>query len=345
MSMKSEIFEQASILGKLVTNQWSTAEKIAAEIRRAAPDFVFLAARGTSDNAGRYASYLWGATNRMPIALATPSLFTYYQAPPRLNHALVIGISQSGQSQDIVSVVTEGHRQGCPTLAITNDTSSPLAKAADLVFDICAGEEKAVAASKTYTAQLAAIAMISAALSGDPEMRRSLERLPGWIEEVLAHDERLASLAERYRYMQQCVVLGRGYNYATAYEWSLKIKELTYAVADPYSPADFKHGPIALVEPGFPIMAAAPGGMVFADMLALLRSLVEEHACEIMVISDQPEALALARSPVALPAGIPEWLTPMVSIVPAQLFTMYLAATRGLDVEAPRGLRKVTVTR
>jgi glucosamine--fructose-6-phosphate aminotransferase (isomerizing) len=161
---------------------------------------------------------------------------------------------------------------------------------------------------------------------------------------VLTHDNHIAQLALRYRFMQHCVVLGRGYNYATAFEWSLKLKELTYVVAEPYSSADFMHGPIAMVAGGFPVMAAAPRGVVFPDMLDLLQRLKDEYQAELVVVSDHPSALELATSPILLPEGIPESLTPIVGIVPAQLFCYHLTRIKGFDTEAPRGLRKVTHT-
>lgn len=345
MGLREEIFEQPEVLAGLLRNQLGEVQRIAVAIRHKLPKFVFLAARGTSDNAGRYANYLWGSLNRLPVALATPSLFTYYHKPPRLEGALVVGISQSGQSPDIVSVLAEGRRQGCQTLAVTNAPRSPLARAAEFVLDIQAGEEKAVAATKTYTAELLAIAMLSAALSGDEQRLRLLEQAPTWVEQALKLEERIAGVAERYRYMDHCVVLGRGYNYATAFEWALKIKELAYVVAEPYSSADFQHGPVALVERGFPVMAAAPGGAVFAELLGLLRRLRLEQQAELLVVSDQPEALRLAQSPLELPSGMPEWLSPLAAIVPAQLFAYYLALVKGYDAETPRGIRKVTETK
>jgi glucosamine--fructose-6-phosphate aminotransferase (isomerizing) len=344
MTLKTEIFEQADILERLLGGQMGEVEKIAGSIRDLAPSYIFLAARGTSDNAGRYANYLWGSMNRLPVALATPSLFTFYHKPPILKGALVVGVSQSGQSPDIVSVLEEGRRQGCGTLAITNEPGSPLAQAADFVIDIQAGEEKAVAATKTYTAELMAVAMLSVALSHDEDQRRSLGRVSGWVRQALELDEQIQRLAERYRYMEQCVVIGRGYNYATAYEWSLKLKELTYVVSEPYSSADFQHGPIAMVEAGFPVMAVTPGGKVFDDVLALLRRLRTGLRAELLVISDQAEALALAQSPLAIPSGMPEWVTPLVTIVPAQLFAYHLTRAKGYDTESPRIIHKVTET-
>ncbi|HID53856.1 MAG TPA: SIS domain-containing protein, partial [Anaerolineae bacterium] len=321
MSLYDEIHSQPDVLRRSFTHNLERVKGIAQALAEQNIQYAFIAARGTSDNAARYAKYLWGAENGLPVALATPSLFSLYGRPPRLDGALVIGISQSGQSPDIVNVVAEGRRQGRPTLAITNEPDSPLAQTADFVIDIQAGVEKAVAATKTYTTQLLAIAMLSTAVADDPARWEALAQLPDWVAEVLRQDEHIASLAPRYRYMDQCVVMGRGYNYATAFEWSLKLKELTYVIAEPYSSADFRHGPIAVVDQGFPVLAVASGGAVYADMLALLQTLTDENLAELLVISDQPEVLDLAVSPISLPAGIPEWLTPLVSIVPGQLFS------------------------
>ncbi len=344
MSLQSEILEQPERLAHLLETRKETVEKIAAAIHKSEIKYVFLAARGTSDNAGRYANYLWGAINHFPLALATPSLFTYYNEPPTLKGSLVVGISQSGQSPDIVSVVEEGRRQGCLTLAITNVPDSPLAKAADLILDIQAGDEKAIAATKTYTNELMAIAMLSAALKGDKTLNRDLGKVSGWAEKVLKQNAPIARLAERYRYMRQCVVLGRGFNYCTAFEWALKLKELTYIVAEPYSSADFQHGPIAMVEGGFPILAIAPRGMVQDSMMVMLGKLRGEHRAELVVISDDKRALSLAQSPIQLPDGMPEWLSPIVGIIPAQLFAYHLTRAKGLDPDQPRTIGKVTET-
>jgi glucosamine--fructose-6-phosphate aminotransferase (isomerizing) len=344
MSLYSEIFEQPQVLTNLLARQMDQVNRIAAELHEREIEYVFLAARGTSDNAGRYANYLLGAHNQLPLALATPSLFTYYHQPPALNHALVIGISQSGQSPDIVSVLAEGRRKGCPTLAITNQANSPLAKEADYIIDVQAGVEKAVAATKTYTAELMAIAMLSTALANDQTRRNELNALPAWATEVLSLDSQLEEMSQRYRFMRQCVVLGRGFNYATAFEFSLKLKELTYTLAEPYSSADFMHGPIALVDQGFPVLAVAPSGAVFDPLFEVLRRVRNDQSADLLVISDRPEALELAHSRVPLPQGIPEWLTPIVAILPAQLFCMHLTVTKGFNPESPRVIRKVTET-
>jgi glucosamine--fructose-6-phosphate aminotransferase (isomerizing) len=345
MSLHSEILEQPPRLEGLLSSQRNNVEKIAREIQSSDIQYAFLAARGTSDNAGRYANYLWGAMNGLPLALATPSLFTYYQQPPTLRNALVVGVSQSGQSPDIVSVVQEGKRQGNLTLAITNEPESPLAQSADFVLDVQAGPELAVAATKTYTTELMGIAMLSAALSGDEARWNELEQVAGWVNEVLGLDESIRQAAQRYRYMQNCVVLGRGYNYATAFEWALKLKELTYIEAEPYSSADFRHGPVAMVAQGFPVMAVAPDGKVLDSMLDLLTHLKNDLQAELVVISNTDSALSMAQTPFAIPAGMPEWLSPLVGIVPAQLFAYHLTLAKGYDADQPRTLSKVTETR
>ncbi len=345
MSLHSEILEQPTCLERLLSSQKKSVEKIAAVIQAQDIRFAFLAARGTSDNAGRYANYLWGAMNGLPLALATPSLFTYYQQPPKLNNALVVGISQSGQSPDIVSVLQEGKRQGNLTLAITNETDSPLAQSADFVLDIEAGPELAVAATKTYTTELMAIAMLSAALAGEAARWEELEQVASWVSEALRQDEIVRQLAQRYRYMQQCVVLGRGYNYATAFEWALKLKELTYVEAEPYSSADFQHGPVAMVARGFPVMAVLPKGKVFDSMIVLLKHLQTDLLAELVVISNSTEVLSMAQAPFKISAEVPEWLSPLVAIVPAQLFSYHLTLAKGYDADQPRTISKVTETR
>lgn len=345
MTLHSEIHEQPACLERLLLTQRNEVEEIARTIRGKDIRFVYVAARGTSENAGRYANYVWGSMNGFPVAFAPPSLFTYYDRPPRLQGAFVVGISQSGRSPDIVSVLVEGRRQGCLTLAITNAVDSPLAHAADFVLDLGVGKEKAVAATKTYTAELMAIGMLSAAIRENDSQWNELARVPDWVQLALAEDSSFDTKVQRYRSMSSCVVLGRGFNYSTAYEWALKLKELTYVEAAPYSSANFLHGPIAIVDGGFPILAVAPGGAVFNSIFDVLKKLRYGPLAELVVISDQKKAIELAQTSLQLPHGIPEWLSPLVSIIPAQLFCYHLAVAKGCDTESPRGIHKVTETR
>jgi len=338
-----EVHEQPEVLSRLLTAGRPLVEQAAVRIRAAAPRFVVIAARGSSDNAARYAQYLLGAHNQLTVALATPSLFTFYHRPPALAGSLVVGISQSGHSPDIVAVVTEGRRQGALTLAITNDPTSPLARAAELVLPLLAGEERAVAATKTYTAQLFVLAMLSAALSDDSTSWDDLALLPDRVAQTLVLNRDLPEQMTPLVSVRHLAVIGRGFNYATAFEVALKLKETCLLVAEPYSSADFRHGPIALVEPGFPVVVVAPSGAVFPDVAALVEELQARRAM-LAVITDDPGLSGVADIALPLPAGVPEWLSPIVAVVPGQLLAVSLAQARGLDPDAPRGLRKVTRT-
>ena len=285
-----------------------------------------------------------GAFNSLPVTLTTPSLFTYYRSPPRFAPGtLVLGISQSGKSPDVVSVLEEGKRQGCLTAAITNTEASPLAARADFIVELSAGEERSIAATKTYTAQLFAVASLSAHLAGGGESLEHLRDVPDLLRETLAMNEGVERLAERYRQMRSCVVVGRGFNYSTSFEIALKLKELTYTLAEPYSSADFLHGPVSLVEPGFPAVVVAPTGALRGEMKRFLGRMVELEA-ELICVSNDEESLVLGRSRLPFSAS-QEWLSPLLAIVPGQLLALHLARARNFDPDRPRGLRKVTETR
>ena len=340
--LENEIAEQPAVIQRLLDQESSNVERISGTITGTF-DYVVIAARGTSDNAARYAKYLLGAHNQLQVALATPSLFTLYAKPPNFSGALVVGISQSGQSPDIAAVVREASQQGRPTLAITNQAGSPLAKSADHNILLQAGEEQAVAATKTYTASLVSIALLSCYLGQAGADLAAIQQLPNLITRTLDNLRVPMQRVERYRYMDHCAVIGRGYNYATAYEIALKIKELTHIVAEPYSSADFRHGPIGMVREGFPVMLVGPSGSVYEDIKDLVQRL-KELACELLVISDRQQLLDQAQLAMQLPSGVPEWLTPILAVLPGQLIGLNLARAKGLDPDQPRGLRKVTET-
>lgn len=341
--LNAEINEQPEVISELLNSENENVAKIAQSLAGKF-DYVLIAARGTSDNAARYAQYVFGAYNQLQVALATPSLFSIYSTPPNLAHALVVGISQSGQSPDIVSVLDEAKKQGRPTLAITNKEESPLAQTADFVIPLHAHAERAVAATKSYTTSLTALAMLSCHLAGDNERLRELLKIPVYVQKTLDMLQPAINRVERYRYIHECNVIGRGFNYSTAFEVALKIKELTRIVAEPYSSADFRHGPIATVTPGFPVVLIIPSGAVTPDMTDLVQRL-EQRQAEMLIISEDQALLAKSRLPLPIPAGLPEWLTPMVTVLPGQLFGMRLAIERGLNADQPEGLTKVTETR
>src|SRR6202142_1263383 len=278
-----------------------------------------------------------------PVGLATPSLSSLYGMAPRVADALVIGMSQSGRSPDIVAVLDDARRQGALTLAITNDPASPLARAADVVVSLEAGPELAVAATKTYVAELAVVALLSEALRAG-ERDPALGPLPAALASMLELEPSIVRLADRFALAPACVVLARGFQYATAREWALKLKEVAGVFADPYSAADYEHGPIALAEPGMPVLAVVSSGPTLSGMVSLLGRLAPDGA-DLLVVSDAEAARALGTGSLALRADLPEWLAPIAAILPCQLFAYHLAVARGRDPETPHNLSKVTLTR
>lgn len=339
--LEQEIASQPDVIARLLERETGHIVQIVAQLP--AFDYVIIAARGSSDHAATYAKYAWATLGHYPVALATPSLQTLYSESPRMTNALVVGISQSGQSPDIIAVLEEGRRQGRPTLAITNDGSSPLAAAADHVVELHAGLERSVAATKTYTAQLAVMMLFAAAWSGDKRRFAEVQQLPDAIAMTLKGASAIAQQAERYRYMNHCVVVGRGYNYATSFELALKLKELTYVMAISYSSADFRHGPIATVDTGLPTILIMPSGATFKDMSDLIGEL-QQRSAELLIISESQQALSLAKTALPLSAPLPEWLSPITAILPGQILALHLALAKGFDPDVPRGLNKVTLT-
>lgn len=340
----AEIREQPEALARLLSQGRAPAEALAARIHESAATYAVIAARGSSDNAARYAQYLFGIHNRLTVALAVPSVVTLYDAAPNVREALVMGISQSGQSPDIVSVLQAARAQGSVTLAITNDPTSPLARVTEHCIPLLAGEERAVAATKTYTSELMAIALLSAALEDNEIRFQELTQVPDYVQETIDSNSEIAERIEAFCGAKHLVVLGRGFNYATAHEASLKLKETSYLVAEPYSLADLYHGPVAVIGEDFPVLWIAPSGRALADAPKLLDT-VQKRGARLIAISDAPDILAHAELGLRLPSDMPEWLSPFAAVVAAQLLAGALARASGLDPDRPRGLSKVTRTR
>ena len=342
--LHDEMMEQPAAIARLLDAETTPVRALARTLGARSFDYVLIAARGTSDNAARYAQYLFGTALGLPVALATPSLHTLYGARLRFAGALVLGISQSGQSPDICAVLADARKAGAPTIAITNEVNSPLAQTAEHVIALHAGVERSVAAAKTYTAQLAALALLALGLADDDAGLSALRALPEALAATLALDERMAAIAAREREIAAAVTISRGYNYATAWEIALKIKELAYVPTEPYSAADFQHGPIALVRETFPVILIAPRGAITADLVALGQRLRSLRA-RLLAISDVPELLAAADEPIALPASVEERFSPLTAVLPGQLFALHFARARGIDPDHPRVIEKVTETR
>ena len=340
--VRQEIAEQPAAVARVLADAGGAIAAAAEEIRRRRPRYAVIAARGSSDNAARYAQHVLGRLCGLPVALAAPSLHTVYDAPIRYTEGLVLGISQSGASPDVVAVLAAARAQGCVTVAITNEPDSPMAKAATHVIPLHAGVEASVAATKTYTTSLAAVAALAAGVSGDEERRRELTGVADGMARQLARTAGIDEAAEAAADWRRLAVIGRGANYATAFEAALKIKELAAVAAEPASPADFLHGPVAMLDPGFPVLAifpSPPAGAAVRDVLAAAHG----RDADITVIAGDDYAPALAERKLSVEAG-PEWLSPLCAVVPAQLLAVGAAERRGVDVDRPVGLQKVTRT-
>lgn len=341
--LERELRAQPEKLAGLIERTRPTLDALAELHGRSRPNHLVLAARGSSDNAARYGQYLFGLENELVVALATPSLTSVYGRPPRFDGAAVIAISQSGQSPDVVSVVEAAHRQGRPTIAVTNDTNSPLAKASDHVLGLGFETERAVAATGTYTGSLLALALLSTAMLRErrPAMA-SLEQLPELMSQAI--ETSFAQIDGQELFTDRpLTVVGRGLNYATAFETALKIRELTGISGEAFSPPDLEHGPIASLTTGSPVVVVAPDEPSTASIAQFLPQL-QSRGVQLIVISRNPELLAQADIPVRLSQQPTPHLTPITTIVPGQVLALRTAEARGLDVDNPGGLTKVTTT-
>ncbi|HEX6699320.1 MAG TPA: SIS domain-containing protein, partial [Gaiellaceae bacterium] len=291
-----------------------------------------------------YAQYVLGIRHGLSVALGTPSVVSVYGAQPDLRDTLVIGISQSGASPDVVGVVAAGRSQGAPTLAITNDPTSPLAQAAEWTLCLHAGEERAVAATKTYLNSLAAVALLSAAFTRDDERVRELRAMPALVREQVESSLAQAERLDAYSDVESGSVVARGINYGTAFEIALKVRELSGIPFEPWSPPDLLHGPIAALKRGRPVIFVAPSGRALGSMVDTIAK-VRERGPEAIAISDDREVLAAADTALPLVGAPPEWLSPLLTVIPGQVAAVRLATLRGIDVDRPLGLTKVTLTR
>src|SRR5713226_7620080 len=352
--MWREIHEQPEAIRRALMSTRDQVQTIVSEIAKRDIDMILLVARGSSDHAALYAQYLFQYLNGIPVALATPSLYTLYGASLRMGRALVIGISQSGESTDIVEVVAQARQAGALTVGITNQAGSQLAMTAQHTLLCYAGPERSVAATKTYTTTCAVLAMLAAYMPGGESLREGIERIPELVSAALQSEERIAQVVERYVYARDCVVLGRTFQYSTARETALKLEETCYVVATPFSTADFRHGPAALVERGLPVIVFAPPGRTSAEARELLQWLHERGADCLVVTEDERllehatvsillklPALTGAVSPAtgakqggnhpaqAMQTSVAELLAPIPYIIPGQLFAQYLALSKG----------------
>ena len=349
--MLAEIRQQPAALAKTFRAELRSIEKLKKYLATRRPKFIILAARGTSDNAAQFGRYLLEIATGIPVSLAAPSIFTLYGAKVTYTDALVVAVSQSGESTDTNLVLERAREQGAFTIGVTNEPDSTLAKLAEHTFLVRANREKSVAATKTYTGQLLAFYMIAYALGADIDLD-DLRQLPDWTAAALTLNDEIRERAERYRFMDHAVVVGRGLNYANAFEFALKMMETSYVVAERFSSADFLHGPIAMIEAAFPAFLFAPYGVTWPSMKEMIQKLNGLKA-ESLIITDQSniEAAKIGTRVITVPAklqqksAVPnELFTPIPYIIPAQLFAAHLAQIKGYNPDEPRTLSKVTKT-
>lgn len=342
--MAAEIAEQPAVWRRLVAASGADSDiaRAAALVRAYRPRFVLFVARGTSDHAALYAKYVAEIVHELPCGLVSPSTMTAYGARPDLSGVLMIGVSQSGGSPDLVQSLATAREHGALTLAVTNKADSPLASAAEAHVDIQAGPELAVAATKSYTAQLLALHLLLSAVKADADGATSIDALADAAEQLVAGDGTVAELAQRYRFASRLVTTGRGYSYPTAREGALKLMETCYLSAQAFSGADLLHGPLAMIDPQVPVLAVAADGIGGGAMRQVFPRLAEQGADLFCVGS--ADAVAAADAGVVLPARVPEALSPLLEIIPFQQLALHLAIARGQNPDAPRGLRKVTET-
>lgn len=342
--MLDEIREQPAALERTLLAERNSIEQLRTLLARDRPRLIMLAARGTSDNAAQFGRYLLEITTGIPVTLAAPSIFTLYKASFQFDGVLVIAISQSGESTDTNLVLERAREQGARTIGVTNEASSTLARIAEHRFLVHAGREKSVAATKTYTGQMLMLYLLAYALGGKISLD-DLARLPEWANHALSMEVEIARAAERYRFMDHAVVVGRGLNYANAFEFALKLMETCYVIAERFSSADLLHGPIAMVEASFPAFLFTPSGVTWPGMREMFEKLGQLKA-ETLLITDRsnPEAPALSKHAIVLPVALDEIFTPIPYIIPAQLFAASLAMEKGLNPDEPRTISKVTRT-
>jgi glutamine---fructose-6-phosphate transaminase (isomerizing) len=342
--MLAEIAEQPGALERTIAAERGKITKLANTLKSRDIDLIVLVARGSSDNAALFGRYLLEITTGIPVSLSAPSVHTIYGARLKLDHALVVGVSQSGEGEDINRVLENARQGGAYTVGITNEPNSTMTRLVHDALLTHGGRERSVAATKTFTGQMLLFYMLAAELSspaGQP--RFSFEAIPEFVARALEQKPAILELVQRYVFMENCVVVGRGLAYANAYELALKLMETCYVVAERFSSADFLHGPLAMVERHFPVILFAPPGVMLPGVKNLIERLRELKADTLAITSDLDAAALCSRS-IIMPREIDEFLAPIPYIVPGQLFAALLAEAKGLDPDAPRSLSKVTRT-
>ncbi|WP_228984305.1 SIS domain-containing protein [Streptomyces sp. DH12] len=340
--MAGEMAEQPAVLRRILERGAPQIQAVARAVAARGPRFVLLTGRGTSDNAALYAKYLLEIRLGMPCGLTSMSTTTAYGARPDLTDVLVIIVSQSGGSPDLVASTRAAREAGAVTLAVTNNPDSPLAAVSEYHVDVLAGPERALPATKTYTASLLALYLLVEGLRGGDGA--AAHALPDIAERILARRDEVRTLAARYRFAERMVLTSRGYGYPTAREAALKLMETSYVPALAYSGADLLHGPLAMVDNVSPVIAVVTegrGGEALQPVLDRLRG----RGADLFVVGPRAQVEAASAGFVLPVDGVPEELQPVLEILPLQQLAYEVTIARGQDPDAPRALAKVTETR
>lgn len=343
--MEKEILEQPKVLASLKATNDSTLKNLVSDIKQRDIKLVYFAARGTSDHASIYASYMISTFVGVPTALALPSVVTAYNGKLNLKDALVIGVSQSGKAADVLAVMERAKANGALTVAVTNDLSSPMATYGDYHLYCNAGVEESVAATKTFTSQMYLLALLAAYWSGNQQLIADLDKVPAAVEQELSYvPQEIDKIVQRYRYMENGFVLGRGINLAIAYETMLKLQETNYVKMKGYAVSDFWHGPLAQVDEGTFVILYASEGPVFENCKEMLAKL-DSIGAEVILVSDNEEIVANRPLAIKIPKLGSDAVSPFLFAVFAQMFACKLTAVKGRNPDAPRNLNKVTITK
>ncbi len=342
--MLREVHQQPEIIRRLVRLETENIASLARRMREHRTKLIVTVARGSSHHAAVYAKYLLETVNGIPVAAAEPSVFTLYGAKLDLERTLMLGISQSGEGLDVTHCLLRAKEQGALTAAITNEPASKITTIADHTILCHAEREISLAATKTYTAALAAVYLLSAEMAGNKQQADSLLVAADRMDQVLSMEPQLADLARSYADLNRCFVVSRGVNLCTALESALKMIESCYVGAQAYSAASFMHGPIAAVSEDSTCFLLAPEGAALDSILTIADKLKDRRAHSVIFAADDA-SVSRASAAVRMPPEIDEITSPPVYITAVQLFVNYLAQAKGCDPDHPRGLTKIILTR
>lgn len=340
--MYKEIVEQSEVIKRSLETNFEFLEKVASAIKEKGTEFIVFVARGSSDNASTFGKYAIEILAGIPVSLAAPSVSSIYGRKLKLDKSCVIAVSQSGMSEDICNFFEMAKENGALCVSLTNNPESPLAKNADFSINMNVGVEKAVAATKTFTAQLLLLGVLASLLGNAENEVQNFKTVEKIIKSTLDREKEIKSFVERFRYMSECFILGRGTTYPIALEFALKIQETSYVRAKGFSTSDFMHGPIAMINSEIPVFLLAIDDETREDLLQTATRLQQQNV-DIYSFGDLSQmANHVTKSFEVSGCGLARILSMTVLI---QLFSYHLCLLKGHDPDSPRIIRKITITK